>query len=389
MGARMKAGERYVLSRMGIVSALGRGAAETAARAKAGDTSGMVPVEGLSGGGRTVFGFAAGFPRPRRADGRGALPDGTPRVCALVDAAMEQISDAVEAAKAEYGAKRVGAVVGTSNSTMEEFTDRPDRIDMSRPAARLRERWGVEGPCWAVSTACSSSAKAFASARRLIRCGACDAAVVGGADAFTRAVLEGFHALEALSPGLSRPLSPDRDGINLGEGAALFLMLRADAADAAGAGRAPGAQRVELIGAGESSDAYHPTAPDPDGRGAEAAMRAALADAGIGPDGIDFLNLHGTGTVQNDAMECEAARRVFGGRAPREGASPADGLGVRAFSTKRLTGHCLGAAGAIEAALCWIELSERPAVCMSNSFAFGGSNASIILSSRAPSADLL
>ena len=240
-----------------------------------------------------------------------------------------------------------------------------------------------------MSTACSSSAKAFASARRLIRCGACDAAVVGGADAFTRAVLEGFHALEALSPGLSRPLSPDRDGINLGEGAALFLMLRADAADAAGAGRAPGAQRVELIGAGESSDAYHPTAPDPDGRGAEAAMRAALADAGIGPDGIDFLNLHGTGTVQNDAMECEAARRVFGGRAPREGASPADGLGVRAFSTKRLTGHCLGAAGAIEAALCWIELSERPAVCMSNSFAFGGSNASIILSSRAPSADLL
>ena len=255
---------------------------------------------------------------------------------------------------------------------MEEFTDNPDVIDMSWPARRLRERWGVEGPCWAVSTACSSSDKVFASARRLIERRVCDAVEVGGADAYTRTVVEGFHALEALSPGLARPLAPDRDGINLGEGAAFFLMERDER---------PG-DGVWLSGVGESSDAYHLTAPDPEGKGAEAAMRLALVDAGLAPREIDFINLHGTGTQQNDAMECAAVRRIFGGAEPAEGCSPADGLEVRVTSTKGLTGHCLGAAGAVEAALCWIELRGRPAVCMSNSFAFGGSNASIVLASR-------
>ena len=368
-------GRRHRLAAMGIVCALGNGAQAVARRMDANDASGMKRIGGLSGGESTFFGFAEGFPHPDTIGGSFALPGGVPRVAALIDAAMAQIAGDVEAAAAEFGSRRIGAVVGTSNSTMEEFTDNPDTIDMSYPARRLKERWCIGGPCWSVSTACSSSAKAFASARRLLDCGICDAVVVGGADAFTRTVVEGFHSLEALSQGLARPLAPDRDGINLGEGAAFFLMRRGDGS--------PGdCLSIELLGVGESSDAYHMTAPDPDGRGAEAAMRAALDDAGLSPGAIDFVNLHGTGTRQNDDMECKAVRRVFGGTEPPPGASPAEGLAVSAFSTKGLTGHCLGAAGAVEAALCYLQLCRRPATCMSNSFAFGGSNASIVLTSR-------
>jgi len=365
----------FRLSEMGIVCALGASAGEVERRLAEGDQSGMKRLGGLVGGESTFFGFAAGMPSPESIGDRVDLKTDLPRVGMLVDAAMDQISAALDAAKAKYGARRIGAVVGTSNSTMEEFTDNPDVIDMSWPARRLRDRWGVDGPCWSVSTACSSSAKSFASARRLLERGMCDAVVVGGADAYTRTVVEGFHALEALSPGLVRPLAPDRDGINLGEGAAFFLMEREG--EACGGGLP-----VWLAGVGESSDAYHLTAPDPEGKGAEAAMRLALEDAGLDCGEIDFINLHGTGTQQNDAMECAAVRRVFGGEEPEEGRSPADGLSVRVLSTKSLTGHCLGAAGAIEAALCWLELRKKPAVCLSNSFAFGGSNAAVVLASR-------
>lgn len=255
---------------------------------------------------------------------------------------------------------------------------------MAYPARRLREKWGVRGPVWSVSTACSSSAKVFLSARRLLADGICDAVIAGGADAYTRTVVEGFHALEALSPTLTRPLDARRDGINLGEGAALFILRAAG----------PGEEGVRLLGVGESSDAHHLTAPDPEGRGAEASMRAALADAGLEPSETGYVNLHGTGTVYNDAMECAAVRRVFGDTVP-------------CSSTKPLTGHCLGAAGAIETALCWLALKRgkglpphcSPSVdralapfpvpvagdetpfrtALTNSFAFGGSNASVLL----------
>ena len=364
---------------LGVVSALGCGIGETEKRMFAGDTSGMKPLAGLSCGDSTVFGFA-----PEAVVSKEAVARAGTRVGALVDAAMEQLKPALGALAEEIPASRIGAVVGTSNSTMEEFTSNPDRIDMAYPAERLRGKWGVGGPAWSVSTACSSSAKVFASARRLIEDGICDAVVVGGADAYTRTVVEGFHSLEALSPALTRPLAADRCGINLGEGAAFFVMRRVFANEG----------MVALLGTGESSDAYHMTAPDPEGNGAEAAMRAALADAGLAPGDIDYVNLHGTGTTYNDAMECAAVRRVFGD-------------GVRCSSTKPLTGHCLGAAGAIEAALCWIALRRGaglpphvvdgidralapfpvPSVgdtsvvskILSNSFAFGGSNASVVL----------
>ena len=373
----------YALTDLGIVSALGIGVAETERRMFAGDTSGMKPIDGLVGGDSTVFGFA---PLPPA-----EFVAAPTRVGALVDAALKQIEPALSALKKEISPARIGAVIGTSNSTMEEFTDNPDKIDMAYPAERIRERCGIGGPCWSVSTACSSSAKVFASARRLLENGICDAVIVGGADAHTRTVVEGFHALEALSPKLTRPLCADRDGINLGEGAALFI-LRAGAPSSVS--RLPSSPVVSLLGVGESSDAYHLTAPDPEGKGAEASMRAALADARLEPSEIDCINLHGTGTTYNDSMECAAVRRVFGDAVP-------------CSSTKPLTGHCLGAAGAIEAALCWITLKrgkglpphcaapvdaalapfpipqvgdERPLrTVLSNSFAFGGSNASIVL----------
>lgn len=370
---------RYVLSDLGIVCALGVGKEETQRRLFAGDASGMKPLGPLSGGDSTVFGFA-----PLGDDAFAAAPT---RIAALVDAAMEQLKDALAGLRRGIPAARIGAVIGTSNSTMEEFTDNPDKIDMAYPAQRLREKWGVEGPVWAVSTACSSSAKVFASARRLIAAGICDAVIVGGADAYTRTVVEGFYALEALSPTLTRPLDARRDGINLGEGAALFIMRAAE----------PGESGVELLGVGESSDAHHLTAPDPDGLGAEASMRAALADAGLSPADVGYINLHGTGTVYNDEMECAAVRRVFADAVP-------------CSSTKPLTGHCLGAAGAVETALCWLALRRGrglPPHCsasvdralapfpvpsigdetafntaLTNSFAFGGSNASVLLGVR-------
>ena len=369
-----------VLTDLGIVSALGIGPAETERRMFAGDTSGMKPVDGLPGGESTVFGFAA-LPTEEFAAA------GT-RVGALADAAIRQMGPALDQLRGEVPSERIGIVVGTSNSTMEEFIDNPDRIDMAYLAERLKVRLGFGGPAWSVSTACSSSAKAFASARRLLEHGICDAVLVGGADAYTRTVVGGFHALESLSPRLTRPLCVDRDGISIGEGAAFFIMRR---------GRGSGIRdeaEVRLLGVGESSDAHHLTAPDPEGRGAEASMRAALADAGLAAADIDYVNLHGTGTVYNDAMECAAVRRVFGDRTP-------------CSSTKSLTGHCLGAAGAIDAALCYLALrrgrgapphcagpvdgmlapfpvpqvgDDRPIrAVLSNSFAFGGSNASVIL----------
>ena len=369
---------RFELTDLGVVSAMGIGVAETERRMFDGDTSGMKPVEGLVGGDRTVFGFA-----PLSAEAFAAAPT---RVGALVDAALRQLDPALETLRCEVPVEKVGVVIGTSNSTMEEFTDNPDKIDMAYPAERIKEKLGLGGPAWSVSTACSSSAKVFASARRLLENGICDAVIVGGADAYTRTVVEGFHALEALSPGLTRPLCADRDGINLGEGAALFVMRNCEL------GMRNGGRVVSLLGVGESSDAHHLTAPDPEGKGAEASMRAALADAGL--ETVDYVNLHGTGTTYNDAMECAAVRRVFGDAVP-------------CSSTKPLTGHCLGAAGAIEAALCWIALKrgkglpphctepvdaalapfpvpqvgdERPLrTALSNSFAFGGSNATVVL----------
>ena len=305
-----------------------------------------------------------------------AEPEFDMRANRLLLLAVQNMQTELSSFVERHGADRVAVVLGASNTGIDEAQRNVDRwldcgtkpaemffsqIELGTPADYLKRLLGVKGPAYAVSTACSSSAKAFASARRLIEAGVADAAVVGGVDGRCRFAMNGFHALGALSQGLCRPLAPDRDGINLGEGVALFTMEKA----ATGAAFPHG--RVYFAGAGETSDAYHATAPDPEGRGAEAAMRAALDDAGLAPCDVGYLNLHGTGTQANDEMEMKAVCRVFG-----------DGFAAYE-STKPLTGHCLGAAGAVEAAICWLKLSsgDVKGAALSNSFAFGGSNASI------------
>ena len=325
----------------------------------------MVPLSDDVPGRAILFGMVPGD-LPRVED-----PEFDMRANRLVRLAVEGMRAELGAFVARHGAHRVAVVLGASNTGIDEAQRHVDRwldegskpaemffsqIELGTPADYLRRLLGTTGPAYVVSTACSSSAKAFASARRLIESGVVDAAVVGGVDGRCRFAMNGFHALGALSQGLCRPLAPDRDGINLGEGVALFTMERASSG-------------IFFAGAGETSDAYHATAPDPEGRGAEAAMRAALADAGLAPSDIGYVNLHGTGTQANDAMEMKAVRRVFG-------------EGFSAFeSTKPLTGHCLGAAGAVEAAICWLKLraGDVSGAALSNSFAFGGSNASIVL----------
>ncbi len=331
------------------------------------------------------------------------------RTNALLAACCEAIREPVENAKARFGAGRLGVVLGTSTAGIFEGEQAfaalrqtggwPKRFhyrqqELGAGAFFLARYAGVSGPAYIVSTACTSSGNALIAAARLIRAGIADAMIVGGADTLCKLTVRGFAALEATSQDISSPFTEARDGINLGEGAALFLLTRE-------------AAPIELLGAGEASDAHHISAPDPEGRGAEIALRAALNDAGRAAEDISYVNLHGTGTALNDAMESALMARVFGPNA------------VPASSTKPRTGHALGAASAIELGICWLLLSGYNAgrrlppqvwhgqpdprlapirfadpasklpptghrVLMSNSFAFGGSNVSLIIGDALP-----
>ncbi|MCG9729536.1 beta-ketoacyl-[acyl-carrier-protein] synthase family protein [Shewanella sp. Isolate13] len=319
----------------------------------------------------------------------------------------QQIEQAVEQAKARYGCGRIGIVIGTSTSgiatgetalsELEAHGEFPKEYDYAKQelgdtSQFLQAYFELTGPCYTVSTACSSSAKVFASAKRLIDADVCDMVIVGGIDTLCKLTLNGFYSLESISSGHCQPFSVNRDGINIGEGGALFTLERSTGQNKA--------QAIILSGIGESSDAHHISAPHPEGRGAVNAMQAALDMAKLKPEQIDYLNLHGTATPKNDAMESRAVHQVFSNNLPA------------CSSTKSLTGHTLGAAGAIEAAFCYLLLSDYnthqqlppqvwdgeqdpndpslPLVTkgqqaninhvMSNSFAFGGSNASLILS---------
>ncbi|WP_341314608.1 beta-ketoacyl-[acyl-carrier-protein] synthase family protein [Paraburkholderia sp. IMGN_8] len=320
----------------------------------------------------------------------------------LLLAALAQIAPEIEAARERYGAHRIGVVLGTSTSGIEaaeaafvyqaqagdlppNFNYRQMEIGTAAPFAAAA--LGVCGPAYTISTACTSSAKAFVSARRLLQLQLCDAVVVGGVDSLCELTVQGFASLESTSAVRTNPMSRNRCGINIGEGAAVFLMSRDEAA-------------VRLAGAGESSDAHHISSPDPRGVGGELALREALADAGVAPSAIGYVNLHATATRKNDAMEANLMARVF-----------ADG--VATSGTKPLTGHQLGAAGATELGFAWLTLAREGAALprhlwdgeadpalpaldlvvserflprgagaqyvMSNSFAFGGSNVSLIL----------
>lgn len=319
----------------------------------------------------------------------------------LALAALAQIRPAVDAAIARFGAARIGIVIGTSTSGVagtegalrqyaidgtlpEEF--HYSQQEMGSPAGMLSLELGISGPAYVHSSACSSSAKAMASAARLLNMGLCDAVVTGGVDTMCAFTVAGFSSLESVSAVQCNPLSGNRNGINIGEGAALFLMTREPAA-------------VALCGWGESSDGHHMSAPDPAGGGARLSITQALQRAGITASDIDYINMHGTATIQNDAMESRVIQDLFG----------AD---VAVSSTKPFTGHTLGAAAAIEAAICWLAMQDEntdgilpphlwdgvqdaalPSLnivapgarlgrplrwALSNSFAFGGSNATLV-----------
>jgi len=311
--------------------------------------------------------------------------------------------DRVLAAAARCGATRVGVFLGTSTSGIlqtEIAYRHRDATTGALPAwlhygsthntysvARyVRAALALEGPAYVVSTACSSSAKVFAAAERMIRAGIVDAAVVGGVDSLCMTTLYGFRSLELVSGDICRPFDAHRDGLSLGEAAA-FALVEKDCARPA----------AWLLGAGESSDGHHMSSPHPEGAGAAAAMRGALAQAGLQPTDVDYLNLHGTATPGNDAAEDKAVSSVFGTQLP-------------CSSTKGYTGHTLGAAGGVEAAIAILALQhgfmpaglnllnpdpalqvqylrqareQKLKVVASNSFGFGGSNASLLFGKAA------
>ncbi len=329
-----------------------------------------------------------------------APPQQRSRNNALAWHAVQSLRGEIDQALAQCGAHRVAVIVGTSTAGVQEgehaaaqwraVQQFPVGFDyavqeMGNVAAFLALSLGIQGPVHTISTACSSGAKALASAARLLQAGMVDAVVAGGVDALCSFTVAGFSALQAVSDLRCNPLSVQRRGINLGEGAAFFVLSRTPA-------------EVRLAGWGETQDAHHMSAPDPLGKGAVDAMQLALHRAGLKPQAVDYINLHGTATVHNDAMESLAVHQVFGCESA-------------VSSTKPLTGHTLAAAGALEAAMAcqvllnnpqgqlpvhwWdgevdpqlpvlqvvqagMALGRAPEAVLSNSFAFGGSNCALL-----------
>jgi 3-oxoacyl-[acyl-carrier-protein] synthase-1 len=387
---------------VGLATALGVTVNDTWSRLVAGDQSRLTARDNLLPGKPLIVGEV----RDPLADVPERLARYRCRNNALLLTAMATIEADLLAAVERVGPRRVGVVMGSTTSGIAA-AERALEVALSSGAlpewfdyiqlelggvAEFVGAWlGTTGPSYTVSTACSSSAKAIAAAQSLLALGACDAVVAGGADSLCRLTVNGFTALDAVADGPSNPFSANRRGLTLGEGAAVLLLERH-----------PGG--IQVLGTGETSDAYHMSAPDPEALGAEHAIRRALADARIDAAQIAYVNLHGTGTPLNDAAESLAVSRVFDRDVP-------------ASSTKPLVGHTLGASGAVEVALCWLTLAcatggqillpphrwdgvrdpalpplhlvaageaipraERIAV-LSNSFGFGGSNCAVVLGS--------
>jgi 3-oxoacyl-[acyl-carrier-protein] synthase-1 len=325
------------------------------------------------------------------------------RPARMAAALLEQLNAPLQVARNRYAPHRIGVLLGTSTAGAEateaayrSFVDTgslPSDYDFRRQHTYgaildvVRRLTGVSGPSWMVSTTCTSSAKPLASAMRLIKTNVIDAAVVGGIDTLCAMTLTGFNSLAALSNEVCRPFSSERKGINIGEGGSFLLVERA--------GSAGDNVHALIAGVGESSDAYHISAPHPEGLGAQTAMERALAQAGWNAQTVDHVNAHGTGTPLNDIAESKAISRVFGDEVP-------------VVSTKGYTGHALGGAGAIEAVFSIIAIEEgfvpaslgclpldpkitinvRPERrtgtfkrVLSSSFAFGGNNVCVALRS--------
>ena len=369
-------------------SALGRGRGAMLEALRSG-TSGLKPNDFERAELRAWIGRVAGL---EDEPVRGALAEYDCRNNRLAQLGLAQdgFKESIARAKAKYGARRIAVLLGTSTSGIlrTELAYRSGEFESLnyRTAQNLysvadfvRRTLGLEGPAMTIATACSSSAKVFASAARYLETGVADAALVGGVDSLCFSTLHGFTSLQLVSDEPCRPFDAARKGMSIGEAAGFALLERT--------GKGPA-----LVGYGESSDAHHMSTPHPEGDGAVAAMRQALERAGLEPGAIDYVNAHGTATPSNDRAEDRALMRLFGGRVP-------------VSSTKGWTGHTLGAAGIVEAIVCCLALehgfipatlnssalapgiesqivlrnrSARLRRALSNSFGFGGSNCSLV-----------
>ena len=394
---------KVYLSALGIACTLGRGKQEVA-RNLFRHNSNPIKSEWLLGSKKTVPVGKVPFELPPMPDRWLSLNSRNNRLLKVV---LDEIRVPIEEAIAKYGPSRIGIIMATSTSGMYEeeqaFIEKHrtgnipgqyhySQSEISSPSIFASQYLSIHGPAYTISTACSSSGNAICSAKRLLKAGICDAVIIGGVDTLCDLTLNGFDSLELISEKICNPFSKNRNGITIGEGAAVFLATReGTSAD------------IELSGCGESSDAYQICSPEPEGLGAQIAINNAIRDAALKPDEICYINLHGTGTALNDSMESACINRIFGDKLP-------------CSSTKTLTGHTLGASGTIEAAFLWLALSHEehgkiplpphfndgeadahlPKIrlssigefaspingafaLMSNSFAFGGSNVSVIL----------
>ena len=385
------------LNNLGIVNALGANTSEVATNLLNNNSNKLVTYNQLFSGRKTYIGKVTSILQniPTRLAKFNCVNN------KFLATAYASIKNDVELLKYKYGSHRIGIILGTSTSgiasseaALKQYAcsnNLPPEFNYAQQETGscsefLAQYAGITGINYTVSTACSSSGKAFAVAARLIKSGCCDAVIVGGSDSLCELTLNGFDSLELLSPDICNPFSKNRKGLNIGEGAALFILSKEPSS-------------IKLIGVGEASDGYHMTAPDPQGIGAKLAILQSLKTANIKPDDIGYISLHGTGSRKNDAMEALAINELFA-NAPY------------CSSVKPLIGHTLGAAGAHELALCWLLLSEKynpdhmlpphiwdreqdqelphinlisdwvswkRSVFLSVSFAFGGSNVCLII----------
>jgi 3-oxoacyl-[acyl-carrier-protein] synthase I len=388
-----------VLSSLCLTTALGPGQAETWEAIHTGRSAlGPCEFDNLP-----IAAYAGAVPELDHAALTGEWAAFDCRNNRLAELALQQdgFAEAVAQARARYGAARIGLFTGTSTSgilqteqayrKIEASGALPPDFDYDRThnayalGRYVRARLGLAGPSFTISTACAATAKVFAAATRMIAAGLCDAAVVGGADTLCATTLFGFHALGVIAEGPCRPFDAERNGISIGEAAGFALLEPASSVHEQDA--------LRLLGIGESSDAYHMSSPDPEGGGAHAAMCAALEQARLDPGQIDYINLHGTATPVGDAAEDKAVSSLFGTAVPRS-------------SSKGFTGHTLGAAGLVGAAVGALAIRHgflpgsphtrrldpafaeghllagrvgRVERVMCNAFGFGGVNCSFIL----------
>ena len=389
---------KIYLSKPGVISSAGANLEELYASLVSGNQSRIKQYKTFSG---ETF-FAARINESKLEPSSGRLDM---KIIRIEEAALAQIGKTINKAKSKYGENRIAVCVGSCDNGTElsiaghriyfengafpkDYTIEMQGADYV--STFIAEKYGLQGPVCTFSTACSSSAGALIKAAELIKSGFCDAAIAGGIDIASDTTLVGFASLEAVSESITNPFSKNRSGITLGDGAAFFVLSKEPLDDDVPA--------ITLLGYGESCDAYHMTSPDPNGIGAKKAIEKALSNAKIKPEEVDYINLHGTGTKFNDSMEAKAVDAVFGN------------YKVKCSTTKPVTGHTLGAAGALELAICFAAITnnalppqiwdgvfddEMPKlyfvnknndlnrskikVCISNSFAFGGANACLVI----------